>query len=262
MTDWGQYLQAMRLQAPLVQNITNFVAMNIAANVLLAAGASPAMVHAPEEADEFIAIASSLTINIGTCDSAWADAMLVAARAAKAIGKPWVLDPVAIGATSFRRTLCIKLLAANPTIIRGNASEILALAGVGGASKGVDATDGVNEAESAATQLAKQQNAIVAVTGPVDFVTDGNSAWRIEGGHALMPRITALGCSLTALIGAYLAVADPAEATLAALLHYAVAGEIAGEQAQGPGSFQVAFLDALYSLTPDQLNAKARVSIA
>ncbi|NEH45208.1 hydroxyethylthiazole kinase [Rhizobium leguminosarum] len=260
----GAMLKAMREKPPLVQCITNYVAMNIAANVLLAAGASPAMVHAAEEAGEFAAIASALTINIGTLSTQWIDGMQAAAKAATSAGKPWVLDPVAHYATAFRRNAVAGLLALKPTIIRGNASEIIALAGGESRGQGVDSRDPVERAEGSARWLAERQRAVVAVTGAVDFVTDGERAVRIEGGSALMPQVTALGCSLTCLVGAFAATApeDIFGATVAALATFAIAGEEAALGAAGPGSFSWRFLDALAALDAETLDARARISAA
>lgn len=256
----GNLLDAMRGQAPLVQCITNYVAMNIAANVLLAAGASPAMVHAEEEAGEFAGFADAVTINIGTLSSDWLVGMKAAAAAAKAAGTPWVLDPVAHMATAFRRRAVSELLALQPTIIRGNASEILALAGGSSAAQGVDARDTVGQAEAAASELAARHACVVAVTGEVDFVTDGNRMARISGGSDLMPKVTALGCALTGLTGAYAAVHPDAFATtVAALTHFAVAGSAAAQQVEGPGSFAVAFLDALATVDGARLETEKKV---
>lgn len=263
MTDGpGHQLAQMREAAPLVQNITNYVAMNVMANVLLALGASPAMVHARAEAAEFAGIAQALSVNIGTADPEWGAAMIDAAQAMGAQGKPWVLDPVAVGATAFRRDLGAQLLACAPSVIRGNASEVLALSGGDAAGRGVDSGDPVALAEAGARALAQSSGAVVAVTGPVDYVTDGNRAMRIANGHALMPRVTALGCSLTGVVAAFCAVADPFEATVAALATFGVAGDIAAETAAGPGSFAVALLDALHGLTPQMLDSRARVEAA
>ncbi|NZD49905.1 hydroxyethylthiazole kinase [Rhizobium leguminosarum] len=260
----GAMLKAMREKPPLVQCITNYVAMNIAANVLLAAGASPAMVHAAEEAGEFAAIASAVTVNIGTLSTQWIDGMQAAAKAATSAGKPWVLDPVAHYATAFRRNAVAELLALKPTIIRGNASEIIALAGGESRGQGVDSRDPVEQAEGSARWLAERQRAVVAVTGAVDFVTDGERAVRIEGGSALMPQVTALGCSLTCLVGAFAATApeDIFDATVAALATFAIAGEEAALGAAGPGSFSWRFLDALAALDAETLDARARISAA
>jgi hydroxyethylthiazole kinase len=254
----------MRANPPLVQCITNFVAMNIAANVMLAAGASPAMVHAEEEAGEFAAVSGALTINIGTLSSGWLAGMRKAAESANSTGKPWVLDPVAHYATTFRRKAVVQLLELQPTIIRGNASEIIALAGGASRGQGVDSRDAVEQAEDSARLLAKKHGCIVAVTGVTDFVTDGQKAKRIAGGSPFMPQVTALGCSLTCLVGAFAAATtnDPFEATAAALAVFAVAGAQAGAAADGPGSFSWRFLDALASLTPEVLDHEARISLA
>jgi hydroxyethylthiazole kinase len=259
----GEALLRMRDATPLVQCITNFVAMNVAANVLLAAGASPAMVHAEEEAGEFAAIAGALTVNIGTLSTEWLAGMQAAARSATAAGRPWVLDPVAHHATGFRREAVATLLALRPAIIRGNASEVIALAGGRAGGRGVDAGDAVAAAEGAAMEVARRQGAVVAATGAVDYVTDGTRAVRIAGGSALMPRVTALGCALTCVVGAFAtAIPDPFDATVAALAMFAVAGEAAERDATGPGSFAWRFLDALAALTPEALEEGSRITPA
>jgi hydroxyethylthiazole kinase len=254
-----QILAAVQSQKPLVHCITNYVAMNIAANVVLAVGGSPAMVHAEAEVADFVPISGALTINIGTLSPSWVSAMQKAADAAKAAGKPWVLDPVAHFATPYRGEVVQDLMARGPTIIRGNASEILALLGAATAGKGVDSGDSVADAEGAAIALAKTQGCIVVVTGAMDFVTDGTRAARISGGSDIMPMITAMGCSLTALTGAFAAVAPPFEACVAALAMFAEAGTRAAQKASGPGSFQVAFLDALSQIQPEDLASGADV---
>lgn len=255
----GDRLSALRDAAPLVHNITNFVAMNVMANVLLAIGASPAMVHARVEAAEFAELAQALTVNIGTADPEWGAAMEDAARVMSDHGRPWVLDPVGVAATGFRQDLCTRLLAMKPTVVRGNASEILTLAGLGGRAKGVDAGDSVADAEGAAQDLARRTGGIVAVSGPVDYVTDGTRGARVENGHPLMARITVMGCSLNGVIAAFCAGGNAFDATCSALAAYGVAGEAAGRVASGPGSFQPAFLDALAALSPEDLDAAARI---
>lgn len=261
MENTGRYLDRMRATAPLVHNITNYVAMNIMANVLLAAGASPAMVHAREEVAEFAGLAQALSVNIGTLDPAWAEAMELAARVMIDAGRPWVVDPVGVGATRFRQDVCARLVALRPTVIRGNASEVLALAGIDAAGRGADSADPVEAAEAAARDLARRSGAVVAVSGSVDYITDGAQAFRVANGHALMPRVTALGCSLNGVIAAFLVGQPALPATVAALAYYGLAGERAGVAA-GPGGFQAAFLDMLYTLTPADLTAAARVTRA
>jgi hydroxyethylthiazole kinase len=262
MIDLAAHLTNMRAAAPLVQNIANFVSMNVMANAMLAAGASPAMVHSHAEAADFAAIAQGLSVNIGTLSPDWVDGMIAAATVMKAEGKPWVLDPVAAGATPYRAQTCARLAALSPTIIRGNASEIMAMAGAGGGSKGADAGDPVAAAEDAARALALRLGAVVAVTGPVDFVTDGKDAWRVMNGDAMMPRVTALGCSLSAICAAFAVGQAPLPATVAALAYYGLAGERAAKGAAGPGSFAVAFIDALAAVTPADLAAHGRAAPA
>ncbi|MEJ6401882.1 hydroxyethylthiazole kinase [Yoonia sp. 2307UL14-13] len=255
----SDHLKAMQQASPLIQNISNYVAMNIMANVMLAAGASPAMVHAREEGADFTRIANGLSINIGTLDAEWADCMVQAAKAADERQKPWVLDPVAIGATAFRQNVAATLLEHQPTVIRGNASEILALSGAVAQGRGADSADQVAAAEDGACALARARDTVVAVTGPVDYVTDGHRAARIANGHPLMPKVTALGCALTGLVAAFAATNDPFKGTLTALAYYGLAGERAAETATGPGSFQPAFLDALHNISGTELDAGARI---
>jgi hydroxyethylthiazole kinase len=262
MKNPGHYLGVMRDTGPLVHNITNFVAMNVMANVQLAVGASPAMVHAREEVAEFAALAQALTVNIGTADAEWAAAMEAAAAVMVEAGQPWVFDPVGVGATRFRQGISERLLALRPTVVRGNASEILALAGLGGAARGVDAGDSVADAEEAARALAKRTGGVVVVSGPVDYATDGTRAFRVANGHPMMARITVMGCSLNGVIAAFCVDQAPLEATTAALASYGLAGETAGRAATGPGSFQPAFLDALHAQTPEALDAGARIEAA
>ncbi|MFD4838374.1 hydroxyethylthiazole kinase [Achromobacter sp. NPDC058515] len=248
-------LAAVRRDAPLVQCLTNFVSMNYAANALLAVGASPAMVHAEQEAPEFARISGAVVVNIGTLSAPWLESMLLTAASAGQAGTPWVLDPVAHHATAFRRGAIQRLMDLRPAIVRGNASEIIALAGGQSAGKGVDSRDAVAQAEQSATDIAASRQTVVAVTGEVDFVTDGKRSVRIIGGSPLMPRVTATGCALTAVVGAFAAVSrgDAYTAAVGALSCFSIAGERAGALAEGPGSFAWRFLDALAGLEHDCL---------
>lgn len=252
-------LAAVRRDAPLVQCLTNFVSTNYAANALLAVGASPAMVHAVEEAPEFARLCGAVVINIGTLSAPWLDSMLLTATSAGQTGTPWVLDPVAHHATAFRRDAVQRLLDLRPAIVRGNASEIIALAGGQSAGKGVDSRDAVAQAEQSARDIAGRLRTVVAVTGEVDFVTDGQRAVRVAGGSPLMPRVTAMGCALSAVAGAFAAVSrgDAYAAAVAALSSFSIAGQRAGELAQGPGSYAWRFLDALAALEPDSLTRES-----
>lgn len=259
------YIAAVRAQAPLVQNITNFVAMNNSANALLAVGASPIMAHAHPEIEQMLAICQALVVNIGTLDEYWSAAMRQAAAAAQHLGRPWVLDPVGAGATPYRNSLLGQLLIHQPTIIRGNASEILALAGLNAsATKGVDSTAASTEALGAAQALSRQLGAVVCVSGATDLVVHGARRVEIDNGSPLMTKVTALGCSASAVLGAFAAVA-PAEARLeaaaAGVALFSVAGELAAEGAAGPGSLQVRLLDTLYSLTEADFTARLRLRV-
>ena len=254
-------LAAIRERAPLVHNITNVVVANLTANALLAIGASPAMVQAEEEVGEFARVADALVVNLGTVTAERAAAMRIAVAAAVEAGKPWVLDPVAVGAIGFRTRLAEDLIRQRPTAIRGNASEILSLAGFGGAGRGVDSSARSESARLAATQLARATGATAAVTGPVDYVTDGTRLIAVRNGHPMMTRVTGTGCTATAILGACAAVeADGVAASAHALVLIGVAGEIAAERASGPGSFQVAMLDALHGLDDATLRERARIA--
>lgn len=253
-------LAAMRRARPLVHNITNFVAMDISANVLLAAGASPAMVHSTDEVETFVPLVDALVINVGTLQSSSLAAMRLAALAAGRAGKPWVLDPVGMGITPFRNRGIVDLLALKPAILRGNAGEILAIAGSTGVVRGVDSAATTEDATAAAHRLAASEGIVVAVTGEYDIVTDGRRAVTIEGGHPLMPLVTGMGCALSALSAAFAAVTSPLEAAAAACAMFAAAGALAGETAAGPASLRTAFIDALYRLSAEDLTTRVRIS--
>ena len=260
MENLSRYLTATRSRCPLIHNITNFVAMNTMANVLLAVGASPAMVHAQEEVAEFASLADALTVNIGTADADWYAGMEEAAQVMNSGSRAWVLDPVGVGATRFRQESCSKLLALCPTVIRGNASEIMALSGLKSLAHGVDSNDDVSAAENSARDLAGQTGGVIAVSGPIDFITDGNRSYYVENGTIMMTQVTAMGCALNGIIAAFCVDNLPLEATVAALVVYGVAGEQATANSQGPGSFFPAFLDSLAGLTSEKLDAASRVT--
>jgi len=255
---------AVRDKTPLVHSITNFVVMNFNANVLLAAGAAPVMAHAHEEVAAMAGIAQSLVLNIGTLEPYWIDSMVRALGVAKTRGIPVVLDPVGAGATAYRNSSIEKILAAgNPTVIRGNGSEIMSVAGADVVTRGVDSSASANDALSAGRALAKRTGGVVCVSGEIDHVVDAGGRWaRLKNGHAWMTKITGVGCSATALIGAFCVVQPDAwRATASAMTLMALAGEIAAEQAtvrrQGVGSMQALMLDALQLL--DQTTFEQRL---
>ncbi len=261
----GKLLEAVSRARPLVQNITNFVSMDIAANALLAIGASPAMVHAPEESPEFSKFINALVINIGTLSAVAADSMEVAAQAAQRNKKPWLLDPVGAGGLTLRNETVKRLLPYRPTIIRGNASEIIGVTRILGltdnsaAPRGVDSTSSADDVEANAIALARHCQCTVVATGDIDIVSDGERIARIANGTPMMTRVTALGCSLSSVTGAFMAVGEhPFDAAVATLAVYGVAGEMALENAAGPASFRVAFLDILHTIRATDIHARLR----
>lgn len=255
-------LAELRAKAPLVVNVTNNVVTNFTANVLLALGASPAMSHAPEDAADLAALAGALVLNMGTPAHDYATSMLAAQGSAQLAGVPVVFDPVACGATALRRDLAARIASGRLTAVRGNASEIMALAGADALSKGVDSAHESLQAAPAAKALAARLGCVVCVSGDVDFVTDSRAGYALTGGHPLMTKVTGMGCAATAVTGAFLAVVPrPLEAVAMAMTVMSWCGARAAARAKGPGSLQIGFLDELYALDPagDQTHAPQAV---
>jgi hydroxyethylthiazole kinase len=255
----GEALALLRQTRPLVHHITNFVVMNDTANVTLHVGALPVMAHAKEEVREMVRLAGALVLNPGTLEPDWVEAMLLAGREARALGIPIVLDPVGAGATSFRTETNLRLLAdVGPTIVRGNAGEVGALTGAGGVVKGVESMAGPEDLAAVARQAALAWGATVAVTGPTDYITDGERLATCGNGSQWLTTLTGTGCTATTVVAAFAAVeADPVVATAAGLACLGHAAELAEAEARGPGSFKVALYDALYNMTPEALAAGA-----
>ena len=251
----AENLKRIRTNKPLIHNITNFVVMNYTANALLAMGASPVMAHAENEVEEMTGMAGALVLNIGTLTEEWVDAMVKAGRQASTLGTPIVLDPVGSGATSLRTRSAKRILReTGPGVLRGNPSEILSLGDADSTTKGVDSLHSVDEAAETAMRLSVQLNTTLAITGAEDLVVKGRQVIRVTNGHPLMGMVTGTGCTATTAIGAFLAVdRDPLSATATALAYFGLAGEVAAGNASAPGSFMIALLDALYTITPQQL---------
>jgi hydroxyethylthiazole kinase len=252
-------LDALRTGSPLVQCLTNVVVAGWTANVLLAAGAAPAMVDNPAESGVFATVADAVLINVGTPYSETVAAMRAAVDSAVAAGTPWVLDPVAVGALPWRTGLARELLDRSPRVVRGNASEVSALAG-GAGGRGVETTRTPEAVLGAARELAAGNATVVAVSGPVDHLTDGERVVRVANGHPLLTRVAGAGCALGALTAAFAAVCeDPLVAATAATAMLTVASDAAAARAGGPGSFAVALLDELSLLTPAALARATRL---
>lgn len=244
-------VEAVRHRSPLVHSITNYVVMNNTANALLAIGASPVMAHWVAEMEEMTAIAGALVINIGTLDDQWIEGMIAAGVAASKRGTPIVLDPVGAGATSQRTATALRIInECKPTIIRGNGSEIMALVDASVKSKGVDSSAASSDALGAAKELALGSGAVVVISGPTDYITDGQRVETISNGNPIMTSVTGMGCTATAMVGAFAAVnPDPMEAALHAMAVMGIAGQRAATYSKGSGSMQLNFLDELYNFS-------------
>ena len=254
-------IESIRRQAPVVHNITNYVVMNSTANALLAIGASPVMSHAEEEVEEMVNIASALVINIGTLSERWVNAMFKAARQARKKGIPIILDPVGAGATAYRTKTARDLINDEPpAVIRGNASEIMALYDDKSKTKGVDSAASSDGAIDIAQKLNEIYKCVICVSGATDYIIDKEKIMKIKNGHPLMSRVTGLGCTASALCGAFAAVEKiPFAATVKAMAIMGIAGEIAVKTAAGPGSLQTHFLDILYRLTEDDIKKNLKI---
>ncbi|WP_277051429.1 hydroxyethylthiazole kinase [Ruania albidiflava] len=260
--DVATLLEQLHESAPLVHCITNSVVTNFSANVLLAAGAAPAMVDIVGEAGAFAQVAGGLLVNLGTPNPEQREAAREAVGAAVRAGTPWVLDPVAIGSLPIRTSLAMELAGRQPAAVRGNASEILALAGAGAGGRGVEATDSTDRAVRVAARLARELGTVIAVSGPEDVITDGHSGHRVTNGHLLLTKVTGGGCALGALVAAFLAVRGEHSvlaAVTAAHTVYGIAAENAADGASGPGTFAARLLDRLSTVTPADVTALARV---
>jgi len=258
----GETLRMLRERKPLVHQITNYVVMNETANATLALGALPVMAHAREEVEDMVALAGALVLNIGTLSPPWVEAMLLAGRAASARRISIVLDPVGAGATSYRTDTARRILAeVDVTVLRGNAGEVATLVGVQAEVRGVESIATGSVPAELAAAAGRSLGCIVAVTGPIDHVSDGRRSLSVANGHELLAGVTGTGCMASALTGCFLAAKpdEPLEAAAEALATFGVAAEDAAHDAKGPGSFHVGLYDALAALDPETLDVRARI---
>ena len=255
-------LNEIRNNSPLVHNITNYVVMNNTANALLSVGASPVMAHSLDEVEDIISISSSLVINMGTLSELWVDSMIKAGKKANQLKKPIVFDPVGIGASSYRTEIAKEIIEkTSPCVIRGNASEIMVLAQLSSVTKGVDSTAKTVEALDGAIQLSKELNNTVVVSGETDYIVTRNKVSSVNNGREIMSKVTGMGCTATSVIGASVAVEDDVhEAAVFSMALMGVAGEIAESKSNGPGSFQISFLDTLSSISSKIISDNARIN--
>jgi hydroxyethylthiazole kinase len=256
----GDALRDLRDRKPLIHQITNYVVMNETANATLAIGALPVMAHAIEEVEEMASFAGALVLNIGTLSRPWIDAMLLAGKAANTAGAPVVLDPVGVGATTLRTDTAKRILAdVQVAVVRGNAAEVAALAGIQAEIRGVESIGAAAEGAEVAREAARKLGVVASVTGPTDFVSDGQRTLAIANGHRLLATITGSGCMSSAITGCFVSVASPLEGAAAALAAFGIAGEEAARDAKGPGTFHANLYDALYNLTPVALDERAKI---
>lgn len=270
----GTCLENVRNTVPLVHNITNYVTVNDVANILLACGGSPIMSDEPEDVEDITSICGGLNINIGTLNSRTITSMLLAGKKANQLGHPVVLDPVGAGASRLRTDTAFRLLRdVKFTVIRGNISEIKTLASGAGTTKGVDADvadkvteENLDSAVAFAKAFAAQTGAVIAITGAIDIVADAQKAYCIRNGNAMMSSITGTGCQLSALTAAFVTAnpGHPLEAAAAAVCAMGLAGETAHKRLtplDGNSTYRNYIIDAIYNMTPDQLEEGANYEV-
>lgn len=269
----GNLLFNLREKNPLVHQITNYVTVNDCANITLAIGASPVMADEIKEVTEMVSLASALVINIGTLNSRSVEAMLEAGKKANELNIPVILDPVGAGATTYRTSIAKRIMEeVKLSVVRGNLSEIKTLFGVEAQTKGVDASESISEGESEfintkilAKKFAKQLKTVVAITGAVDIITDGEKLYTVENGHKIMSKVTGTGCMCTALIGSFLAAGDNSFlAALSGITSMGIAGEVAYENLnksyEGTGSLKTRILDAVYNLDKKIIAERGKIN--
>ena len=255
-------VEEVRATNPMAGSVTNTVTIDFVANAQLAVGGSAAMVYLPDEGECLVAAGGAVYLNMGTQFPIYTETIPRTAAAAFNAGKPWVIDPVGIGIGQQRTDLLLEVKQYKPTIIRGNASEIIALAGLWtlegttedlSRARGVDSTDEVAAARDAAVALARYTGGAVAVSGQTDLVTNGEVVAYSHGGSSLMSKVTGFGCSQGGVLAVYACATDPFTAALAGVAHYNIAGRRAEELASAPASFKVAFIDELYKVSPEEI---------
>ncbi len=266
LTEAGKIVTKVREVNPLVHNITNVVVTNFTANGLLALGASPVMAYAKEEVADMAKLASALVLNIGTLNSTEVEAMLLAGKSANEHHVPVIFDPVGAGATPYRTETARRILSeVNISVLRGNASEIANVAGIQSETKGVDAGQVQMNTIELAVSTAKKLNNVVVITGKEDVISDGSRTYIVRNGDPLLTKVTGTGCLLTSIIGAFSAVEkDFVTASVAALIYYGVAGELAAlkTDGQGPGSFQIELINQLAIVSEKEITQQGNFAKA
>jgi len=257
-------LSLVKEKNPLIHHITNYVTVNDCANIVLAIGGSPVMADDREEVAEMVGFASALVLNIGTLNSRTVESMLIAGLRAKELGVPIILDPVGVGATKLRTNTTARLIRElKPDVIRGNMSEIKALAGLEVAIKGVDSLADEQDSAVIAKKLASELGSIIAITGKTDVVSDGSQVCLLNNGHRILGDVTGTGCMTTSLVGTFCgATKDHFIAAVAGIISMSLAGEMAQvslRHGEGIGTFRARLFDSIYNLTPDILAKEGKI---
>ena len=255
-------MQKVRVTCPLVHHITNYVTVNDCANMCICTGGSPVMSDAAEDVPDMVKLASSLVLNIGTLNPRTVESMLIAGKKANELGIPIILDPVGVGATQYRTDTAWNLIdSLKIDVIKGNHGEISVLAGLGGRVRGVDSESGGNEIGEAARILAEKTGAIVAATGEVDYVSDGETITELSNGSPAMGSVSGTGCMLSSVVGAYVgACGVSVDSVVAAISVLNIASEVAVNEGKvyGPGSFKTKLFDAVYNLSEEDVDRLIR----
>lgn len=239
-------LSLLREKKPLVLCLTNYVTMDFVANSLLALGAAPLMSESIEEIEELVSISHALYLNIGTLNNVFLERAIFAAKIANSLNKPVILDPVGAGASKLRTSAALALLPL-ANIVRGNASEIISLSGASGSTKGVESSHPVEQAMTIGNALAQNLGKVIVISGPKDFITNGKQSQALPFGSSLMPLITGMGCTMTAVLSAFISDdSDHFQAAIHATAYFGLCGQLAHQQSEVPGSFKQAFINNLF----------------
>lgn len=261
-TETAKMMAEVRGKCPLVHHITNYVTVNDCANVCICAGGSPVMSDAAEDVPAMVKLASAVVLNIGTLNPRTAESMILAGKCANGMGIPVVLDPVGAGATPYRTETAERILKeVRVSVIKGNRGEISVMAGLGGEVRGVDSVAGADDVSDAVLRLAKRTRAVVAATGPEDYVSDGKTVTVLSNGSEWMATVSGTGCMTSSVVGAYIgACGVSADSVSAAISVFCIASEVAAEggKVSGPGSFRTKLLDSLYRLRAEDVDSRLR----
>lgn len=260
-TSIAKMMTKVRKTRPLVHHITNYVTVNDCANITICAGGSPVMSDAAKDVPEMVRLASALVLNIGTLRPRTVDSMIIAGKEANDAGVPVILDPVGAGATSYRTESVRRILnTIDVSVIKGNAGEIGVLAGTGGDVRGVDSMSEPENCEDTVKALAGDTSTIVAMTGPIDYVSDGKRVVVLKNGHDYLECVSGTGCMVSSVVGCYVgAHGAKIRAVSAAISVFSIAGEMAAVNAKGPGSFKMELFDSMYNLTEDDVTSRLKM---